>query len=735
MLPMSRKGKLPSRQENPTLVMRFVQRSDGGLAIIATETPIERFDERLGLHREVLLMEGCVFRGNRDQIPIVDSHDDTTVRNIFGSIRDMRIDLSTGKLFGKPMFASDEEAQVVAKRYEEGHITDFSITADPLEGFVVQRGQSYTLSSGEVIEGPAKIITKWMPLNASICATGADVNSSAVMRSYTQLDRKIERQMMDEILLAKLVEMGLPEGMSDANQIMAWVVGNMAAKSVDTPATEAVSEVVESMASESKPDEAKPIENSSDAAASEEEKMDMKEEVQRALKADVERQKEIRAIVGQVGLDNELADELCFNQTPLDDARKIIIERMAAKSKAVGTATTSATVVRGEEENITNAMRDGLIKRSLSGSKLKIVFDNDKPAAGHDVFERMSIKRMAEAYVQQVMRIDTSRMNEPDIAKVAMGSRSAMDRLRIQRAYHTTGSFANLLLDAANKTLLQAYEEAPFSWNLWARQAASVADFKNINRIRFSESPDPEQVPELADYPEKAMSDSKESYKVDKYGAIFTVSWETVVNDDMDAISRIPAMHGNACRRKVNKAVYAVLTANATMGDGVALFGSHSSGTNLAGSAAAPSVTTLNAAWKAMATQKGLSSDVIINVVPRFLIVPVAVAATALELVKSTSYIVPNGNSGVQNLYGVGGTRSLNVVEEPQLDSNSETAWYLAADAAQIDTVEVSFLQGEESPVLESEWNFDNDSYKYKVRQTFGVKAIDWRGLYKNAGA
>ena len=28
-----------------------------------------------------------------------------------------------------------------------------------------------------------------------------------------------------------------------------------------------------------------------------------------------------------------------------------------------------------------------------------------------------------------------------------------------------------------------------------------------------------------------------------------------------------------------------------------------------------------------------------------------------------------------------------------------------------------------------------DDVYKYKVRQTFGVAAIDFRGLYKHAGA
>jgi hypothetical protein len=138
--------------------------------------------------------------------------------------------------------------------------------------------------------------------------------------------------------------------------------------------------------------------------------------------------------------------------------------------------------------------------------------------------------------------VDTDRIsNSADLAKLAIGHRPTVERFRaagiVRDAYHTTGSFANLMLDAANKTLLQGYEEAPQTWNIWARQAPSVSDFKAINRIRFSESPDPEVVPERHEYKEKAFSDSKESYNVEKYGALFTVSWETVINDDLDAIS------------------------------------------------------------------------------------------------------------------------------------------------------------------------------------------------------
>jgi len=233
------------------------------------------------------------------------------------------------------------------------------------------------------------------------------------------------------------------------------------------------------------------------------------------------------------------------------------------------------------------------------------------------------------------------------------------------------------------------------------------------------------------------MSDSKETYKVAKYGESFTVSWETIINDDLDALSRIPAMHGNAMRRFQNKKVYEVLTSNPLMGDGNALFSSsHASGDNTSGAAAAPSVTTLNDMFVKMMTQRGLSSDAIINVVPKFVIVPVAYSATLLQLIASMSD--PNaggsaaGNANTLNIYGPNGMRPITPIVEPQLDASSATDWYGAADSSQIDTVELTFLSGEESPVIENEYNMKNDTYYNKIRQTFGVKAIDWRGLYRN---
>jgi hypothetical protein len=338
------------------------------------------------------------------------------------------------------------------------------------------------------------------------------------------------------------------------------------------------------------------------------------------------------------------------------------------------------------------------------------------------------------------MGINPERYNKADVARMALGDEKVFNRLGVRRsaeAYHTTGSFQNLLFDATNKTLRAAYDEAPYTWSLWARQAASVEDFKDIVRTQIGESPNLEIVPELSPYPEGRVTDSKRSYHVEKYGKKFSVSWETVINDNLDALARIPAMHGNAARRTQEKIVYDALLSNPTMPDGFSLFSaSHPSGTNItATTPAAPGVTTLNEVFELMGKQKGLNSDVVLDLTPRTLLVPLRYSGTALELVNSQSYAASNNNSGVVNIYGVNGVRPLQVVTTALLDNNNATNWYAIADSAQVDTVEITFLQGEESPVLESEWVKDNDSYQYYVRQTMAAAVIDHRGIFGNRNA
>ena len=76
----------------------------------------------------------------------------------------------------------------------------------------------------------------------------------------------------------------------------------------------------------------------------------------------------------------------------------------------------------------------------------------------------------------------------------------------------------------------------------------------------------------------------------------------------------------------------------------------------------------------------------------------------------------------------------LKLIVDPELDVYSEDAWYLAASPYDCDTIEVTYLNGSETPTLESNIPFDNLGMKWRIYMDYGVTAIDYRGLYKNAG-
>ena len=52
-----------------------------------------------------------------------------------------------------------------------------------------------------------------------------------------------------------------------------------------------------------------------------------------------------------------------------------------------------------------------------------------------------------------------------------------------------------------------------------------------------------------------------------------------------------------------------------------------------------------------------------------------------------------------------------------------------------MDTIEYAYLQGHEGVFTETQNGFEVDGLKVKCRHVFGCKAIDHRGLFKNAGA
>lgn len=343
-------------------------------------------------------------------------------------------------------------------------------------------------------------------------------------------------------------------------------------------------------------------------------------------------------------------------------------------------------------------------------------------------YRGMGLLRVAEAYLNSA-GIRTSALSKMEIAALALG----MEHRAV--GMHTTSDFSNLLADVANKTLRRAYDEAPQTWRPIARQI-TLPDFKAVKRLQLGEAPALQLVNEHGEFTFGTITEGKEEFQLATYGRRFAITRKALVNDDTDAFSRIPTMFGRAARALESDSVWYQILKNANMGDAAALFVDATHG-NYTSSGTAIAVDSLGVGFYKMQKQKGVDGATFLNISPRFLIVPPEKITLALQY---TTQINPALGSSVNPWAGL-----LTPISEPRLSggitfagdtvAGSTTAWYLASSPDQIDIIEYAYLEGEEGPMVESRVGWEIDGLEIKCREDFASKVIDWRGLYKNAGA
>jgi hypothetical protein len=404
----------------------------------------------------------------------------------------------------------------------------------------------------------------------------------------------------------------------------------------------------------------------------------------------------------------KFAEQFIADGTPVDIVREKLFREMERTNPPMGAsriASEDVTDYRGRKA----AMVDGLVQRA--GFKLK------DPANGSDYFVRSSILDIAKHFVKEHGRDDVRMMGADTIIRRAMTLRS-----------HTTSDFPSILANVQNKILREAYENTPATFQHWTVKG-SGENFKELSRVQLSEAPALSEVAEKEEYSYGSFGESKEVFQIKKYGKLFRISWEAMVNDDLQAFARIAKAFTASAKRGLNSAVYSVLTTNAVMSDGTALF--HDDHSNLATSGAAIGILPLSAARLAMRTQAGLNTTDPLNIEPKYLIIPAALETTADQTINTMEGLSADDGPGTRNPF----YRKLTVVPEPFLDTIDDDAWFVSADPAFFDTVEVAYLDSEETPFIEEKTGWEVDSWEFKIRFCYGVKALDWRGLYKNPGA
>ncbi|EPU9530624.1 ClpP-like prohead protease/major capsid protein fusion protein [Escherichia coli] len=296
---------------------------------------------------------------------------------------------------------------------------------------------------------------------------------------------------------------------------------------------------------------------------------------------------------------------------------------------------------------------------------------------------------------------------------------------------HSSSDFSHILAGGAEKSVLKGWQDSGETFQKWTR-SGSLSNFHEAKRVGLNGFSKLDKVPEGAEYKYITTSDKGVPIALATYGNIFSVTRQAIINDDLTQLTTIPMAMGRAAARTVGNLVYLLLTGNGKFTDGKALF--HADHKNLI--AKDMDMEGLNEARKLMRLQEDANGDSL-NITPAFVLVPAALESAAHRAILSSSSLFPVDSEGIinQNPGIINVVKDMaEVIVEPRLDKNNNKEWYVAA-AKGMDTIEVAYLDGIDTPYLEEQEGFTVDGVAWKVRIDAGVAALDYRGLLKSSGA
>lgn len=296
---------------------------------------------------------------------------------------------------------------------------------------------------------------------------------------------------------------------------------------------------------------------------------------------------------------------------------------------------------------------------------------------------------------------------------------------------HTTSDFPILLENVLNKTLLESYQAAPDTWRKWCA-VGSVSDFRPYKRIRLGSFGNLDALNESGEYKHKAIPDgTAESVSIDTKANTTTLTRKAIINDDLGGFTRIAQMLSRAAARSIEADAYSLLVSNPAMdSDSTALFHANHGNLHTGGSAAAITMTSVDAGRSAIRMQKDRDGNDYLDIMEPFILLCPVAKAGAGRTVNESEYDPDTANK-LQRTNITRGIFSA-IVDSPRLTG---TAWYLLADPNQYPTFEVLFLNGQEVPFSDRVESHNVDGIMWLIRHDYGVNVVDYVGAFRNDGA
>jgi len=646
--------------------------------VVATETPVVRWDFDTEFYMEVLDMQGCHLELVKDgQIPLLMAHESHgDIDSQLGSTNNLRIE--DGRLVGTRHFSvTAEKAWTMTK---EGHLNRQSVGYLVHDFVDIAPGKKLAVNGREwqaEEDLPLRVVTSWEPIEDSIVHVPADRNAG--LRQATLPGTSAGATQPQKARQGKENSMN--------KTLKAFAIRHMAL------AADATDELVSAeMARRNE------TEDTLIAAM-------QAEAVEAARKAE----QDIRDYCAREGY-AELADDFIRDGADMKDAQTRVawLKKAAARTAGKVPPAGKVAVTRDEAEKVRAAATDGLCLRAN-------ISWGDRPADGSNEFAAM---RMSDLCREMLIR---------------KGERPGYDvESNFKRAIATT-DLPIILNSTVKRSLMQGFDEASETYEQFCAMDGSVPDFRPQTVARLLAKVSLEEVGQGDEYPYANASEDSASVFVKKHGVSVAYTWESAQNDDLNQLAEIPREFGNAVRSAEAAAAFAFLISNPTMRDGVALF--HSTHANLAASGAAPTEATLAEALRAMSLQTDgpAENPRRLRIRGEHIVAPVSLEGVIRKLLFSQVWNDSNAAATqVNTVY-----QKVTPVFDPRLDEAFPTSgaqpWFITGPKRY--GIRFYFLNGNRQPAVERDWDFSRDIFKIKLRHVFGAWCIYHQALYKNPGA
>jgi len=293
----------------------------------------------------------------------------------------------------------------------------------------------------------------------------------------------------------------------------------------------------------------------------------------------------------------------------------------------------------------------------------------------------------------------------------------------------STVDIGGILSNVANKFLLEGFFAVERTWrNICA--VRNVSDFKTVTSYRLIGKDQYEQVPPGGELKHGTLGNETYTNKADTYGLLLSIDRRDIINDDLGAITTVPRKLGRGSGLKINDVFWTSFMNNSA-------FFKADNKNYLTGADTALSIDGLTKAEVSFMDLTD-SDGKPIGIMPAILLVPTSLSAMATQLYKSvemrdttstTKYPVANPHQGKFR------AEVSRYLANSHYTGNSTKAWYLLSDPGDLPVIEVAFLNGQESPTIETaEADFSVLGVQLRGYHDFGVAKQDTRAGVKSKG-